>query len=309
MTRYAGELADFPDLLRATAQRRNIPAAIVEKDYFLSRALYALAEGHRGQFILKGGTSLSKGWQLLQRFSEDIDLLARAEADSGKTARHSQLKKFEKTITRTGGLAREGVPDSEAGVHRTVVFTYPSAATDLPALAKTVILEAGYRGNGAASVTRPVQSMVAEFAAAEGHTGLAADLAPFELEVQSLQRTFVEKLFAAHAAYAKDCAANGKARHYYDLYQMCPLPEVIAFIGTEDYRRCVAEVREFSQHTFAGQALPEDDSFANSTAFAPDGDGLRALERNYRSEKTLFFTEQPPLADVLQRIGELLPRL
>lgn len=307
MTKYASELSDFPDLLQAAAHWRGIPSAIVEKDYYLCRVLRALADRHNGQFILKGGTSLSKGWQLLQRFSEDIDLLVRSTDEPGKGARHRHLKSLAETCS--SGFQSAEVGPSETGVHRTVSFTYPSVATDLPLLGRTVMLEAGYRGNTSEAATRQVHSIVAEFASAKGHIDLAVDLTAFELEVQSLQRTFVEKLFAAHAAYEENRAANGKARHYYDLYEMCRLAEITEFAGTGAYRRCVAEVREFSQQTFAEQVLPEGDSFAGSPAFNPDPDGLRALESNYKNEADLFFEEQPPLANVLLEIGKLLPKL
>jgi predicted nucleotidyltransferase component of viral defense system len=69
----------------ALSRTRRQRAAIVEKDYYLCRALRALSAGHAGEFILRGGTSLSKGWNLLDRFSEDLDILVRSEAAWGKS--------------------------------------------------------------------------------------------------------------------------------------------------------------------------------------------------------------------------------
>lgn len=128
------------------------------------------------------------------------------------------------------------------------------------------------------------------------------------MEVQSVCRTCVEKLFAVHAAYQVN-RAKGKSRHYYDLYELLGLEEVRAYVGTEAYRQCVVEVRIFSQEHFKGQPVPDADTFAHSPAFLPDGDNLKALEQNYKAEATLFFGQQPPLADVLLRIGDLLPKL
>ena len=56
---YASDLADFQDLLRATADDLNLPIWIVEKDYYVTRALRALQENVGDQFLFKGGTSLS----------------------------------------------------------------------------------------------------------------------------------------------------------------------------------------------------------------------------------------------------------
>jgi hypothetical protein len=306
---YASELADFSDLLQSAAQWKEIPAAIVEKDYYLTRALRAIAETHNGQFMLKGGTSLSKGWQLLQRFSEDIDLLVRAEAESGKTARHTGLKSYAATIDQTAGFKPTQVINSDTGVHRTTSHSYSSVATDLPGLSQTVILEAGYRGNTVAADVRQIQSMAAEYAAAHGHNQLAADLSAFQIEVQDLRRTFVEKLFAAHAAYKENFTTAGKARHYYDLHEMCKRPEIKEFVGTDAYRQCVADVRKLSQEAFGSQALPESDSFAKDAAFQPDTEGMKTLERNYKADSGLLFKGQPPITEVLKSIGDLLPKL
>ena len=81
MSPYATNHKDFADLLRATADSRGLPIWIVEKDYYVTRALRALRDKIGDHFLFKGGTSLSKGWDLIERFSEDIDLLF--DIDSG----------------------------------------------------------------------------------------------------------------------------------------------------------------------------------------------------------------------------------
>jgi predicted nucleotidyltransferase component of viral defense system len=284
-----------------------LPSAIVEKDYYLTRVLRTLATAHGGQFVLKGGTSLSKGWQLLRRFSEDIDLLVRAEDGWGKGRKDKRLKAFQQTSSEARGLDLGEVRNCETGVHRTIVLIYASATDDLAGLSKTLLLEMGYRGGSGDSISRSIQSMVAEFAASKGHAELAQDLCTFEIEVQSVCRTCVEKLFAIHGAYELNRAA-GKTRHYYDLYELLGLDEVRVFVGTEAYRECVAEVRRFSLEHFKNQPVPDGDSFARSPAFVPQGEDLKVLKQNFEAEAPLFFEQQPSLADVLLRIGSLLSR-
>jgi hypothetical protein len=66
---------DFDDLVIATAAATDIPEPLVEKDYWITEILRS-AVGRLGPAVLfKGGTSLSKGWKLIRRFSEDVDLL------------------------------------------------------------------------------------------------------------------------------------------------------------------------------------------------------------------------------------------
>ncbi len=312
MKKYASELDDFPDLLREVARSKKIPAAIVEKDYYLTRALQAITIALPCQFILKGGTSLSKGWNLLDRFSEDIDLLMRIDSGSGsisKGERERRLKAACTTISATPGFtAVEGKYPVETGVHRTVEFRYRSVADDLSGLSKTIKLEMGTRGGATSPVTKTIQSVVGEYTTHNNLLDLAEDLSPFDTSLQDVRRTFVEKLFAVHAAYYKDHAAN-RTRHYYDLFKLCGLEEVEAYAGTAEYRESVAEVKALSRELFPNQAVPDGDSFSQSPSLTPAGEDLAKLERNYRGEAHLFFATSPSLMEILGEIGRLLPKL
>ena len=73
MPKFCHELDDFPELCRVISGERNILPQLVEKDYWIMHCLYRL-EKLGFEFEMKGGTSLSKAWGLLERFSEDIDL-------------------------------------------------------------------------------------------------------------------------------------------------------------------------------------------------------------------------------------------
>src|SRR5258706_845812 len=70
---FIHEDPEFVDLIQIVANKRRLARAIVEKDYWVTHALWALADSG---FVVwfKGGTSLSKGFSLIQRFSEDLDL-------------------------------------------------------------------------------------------------------------------------------------------------------------------------------------------------------------------------------------------
>ena len=101
--------------------------------------------------------------------------------------------------------------------------------------------------------------MVAEYAKDKGQQNLAEDLLDFEIELQDLRRTFVEKLFAIHAAYAKDLA-NNRMRHYYDLSRLCCLSEIQSYVGTSAYQACVGDVKRICRESFPIRRLPEGDS-------------------------------------------------
>jgi len=310
VTEYASDLPDFKDLLRAVADSKRQRTAIVEKDYYLCRALHVLAANHTGEFILKGGTSLSKGWNLLDRFSEDLDILVRTEADWGKSKRDTRLKGLRDAIAETKGFTLDREDNrtrAETGVSRSAVYRYESVTSDVAGLGRNVLFEAGYRGSADASVKRPIRSMVAEYAKDKGQQNLAEDLRDFEIELQDLRRTFVEKLFAIHAAYANDLA-NNRMRHYYDLSRLCGLPEIQSYVGTDAYRVCVADVKTICRQSFADQSVPEGDSFKDSPAFQVS-ETFAELERNYKREEEIFFSEPPTLKAIFEEIEKVQPKL
>lgn len=311
MMKYASDLPDFADLLRATADWKKQRMAIVEKDYYLTRALHALSTNHFGEFILKGGTSLSKGWNLLDRFSEDMDILVRTGASWGAAKRDTRLKMLRDTIANTPGLtldSKDKRTRAETGVSRTAVYGYQSVATDVPGLGRNILFESGYRGSANAAVKKPIQSIVAEYAAEKGLSTLAEDLGSFEIELQDVRRTFVEKGFAIHAAYSKDFCRN-RMRHYYDLSRLCSLEEIKSYVGTEAYRACALDVERVCLESFPDQAMPDGNSFSKSPAFVVTEETFAILVGNYKQEAEIFFSEPPSLKSIFEDIERLLPKL
>ncbi len=311
MKQYASELDDFPDLLAKASEHKNLPDAIIEKDYFIVRALRAVVTGMPGQFVFKGGTSLAKGWNLLERFSEDIDLLLRT--DNGKGGRLSQgeidrrLKRLEDIAGATAGL-RFVAQTRSRGVRRCSDFEYPRIATAKIAIGPTVRLEMGTRGGPEPSTTRTVRSYIAEFAEAQGEAGLAQDLSPFEVECLAVERTTIEKLFAVHAAFERD-RAKGRTRHYYDLYQVTGLDDVRAFLKSKEYGRVREDVERYSRENWPEAALPPDGEFSKSAAFRPGAEDLALLKQHYRDERDLFFVDPPPLEKILERLASVTHNL
>ena len=88
---YLHNHPQFADLIRIVAEEKGIDPALVEKDYWIMHCLYGLQQlGYK--FALKGGTSLSKGHQIISRFSEDIDILIEPPADRDVKAGKNQNK-------------------------------------------------------------------------------------------------------------------------------------------------------------------------------------------------------------------------
>ena len=219
MTPYATDHKDFADLLRATADARELPIWIVEKDYYVTRALRALRDKIGDQFLFKGGTSLSKGWDLIERFSEDIDLLFDVEAAGeplGKNQRHTRFKVAEGIVVATPGFTLvkpEGSLSSETGMHRESWFAYTANHAPTAPVSDKIRLEMNCRGGREPHQPRSIQSYISEFAATQSAIDIGEDLNPFSIECLDVTRTFAEKFFAAYCVFEQN-RARGKARHY-----------------------------------------------------------------------------------------------
>ena len=74
MMRLHEDMEAFLDLVQATSENMDLPQVYIEKDYWVTKALKHLCESnHVNEVVFKGGTSLSKAYRLIDRFSEDID--------------------------------------------------------------------------------------------------------------------------------------------------------------------------------------------------------------------------------------------
>ena len=180
------ERSDFPVLINATANATNIPEAFIVKDYWVTEILRALQSSElNGHFLFKGGTSLSKAFGIINRFSEDIDLLFTDE-EAGKKLRRKQMKLAETLALRIPNLQIDAAnPDHfSSDNHRTSCFRYPAASTS--GVLPFIIMEMGFRGGKEPSVFKKIESILAGFIQKHDQqlVLVIANLSPFNISVQ-----------------------------------------------------------------------------------------------------------------------------
>ena len=122
----------FSDTLRAASQHLDIKLEFVEKDYWITLVLSRLAKSkYIDESVFKGGTSLSKGYNLIERFSEDVDIAI--INDKGKTGNEIKtiIRTIEKEITPDlNEVQMEGVT-SKGSRYRKSVFEYETIDTTI----------------------------------------------------------------------------------------------------------------------------------------------------------------------------------
>lgn len=308
------ESEDFGDLIEVCSRDLAIDPGLIEKDYWIMHSLWGLQQlGF--QFELKGGTSLSKGFGVIHRFSEDIDILIHPrDGDVPWGKNHNKSKHVEARRdffdALPGQLTIPGITSAE----RDRLFDNPNMRSagirlhyrpqnNLPDGVKSgILLEAGF---DQVSPNRPcsISSWAYEKAEAEGLEVLtdnrAKDVACYEPGY-----TFVEKLQTISTKFRRHLEDGSMPtnfmRHYYDLYCLLDCAQVQEFIGTENY----------FAHKKARFPKADEKDIGKNPAFALSDEDIRAkFETAYANTAALYYREQPPLADIIARVQKEAERL
>jgi len=312
MTRLC-ERKDFPDLLSTVADNLGINPGIVEKDYYVTEALRIIARDFGELVLFKGGTSLSKGWKLIERFSEDIDLYVQADATSTR-ATERRLKAIARAVSEHPALRRDEAR-KQGGTHsRTEYFDYDARLGAIPGIQSAIMLESGVQSGDYPVEERSIQSLVGEALDQAGVSG-GDDQAAFVMRLLHFRRTFVEKLFTLHDRVERLVRQQGQplgsvARHYYDLYCLLQRDEVPEMLRSAEYVDLARDYKSVSSRYFPGQVLPPGMELRNSPALFPDTTLREELRRSYDQQCTrLCYQPPPPFDEVLGRLEMVRERL
>ncbi len=209
----------FEQVILRVSEDTGIEASIVEKDYYVTLFLQRIVE-QLPNIIFKGGTSLSKCYKLINRFSEDIDL----NIDTETHPTEGQRKKLKEAIVSiidefSFTLTNPDKVRSRRDYNRYVV-DYP---TLFPTsyLKEHLIVETAVYIKAYPCKRMLASSLIYEYLDRNGYTGLIDQyvLQPFELNVQAAERTLVDKVFALGDYYLCD-AVHEHSRHVYDIYKL-----------------------------------------------------------------------------------------
>jgi hypothetical protein len=317
---------DFRDLVIITSDELKIVPELVEKDYWVTRVLRALAgdSSLEKQIVLKGGTSLSKGWKLIDRFSEDVDLLTTGpefSAPPGPAARATLFRRIVECVERETQLGRpstKGVPKDEREFLYFRGSSNCSIRLPLPGRniarasnpADYVFLEMGFRGDPDPIDTVSLNSLIGDMIL-EGKAGQAdrlsdytEDFRPFEFVLLHPTRTFVEKLLALDAGLVKGIE-HVRTRHYYDVYSLYRrFSGMQTFIREGEFRKLARDAIEIGNQNFGTNTDPEL-NLTKSPALNLRSGQIEVLERQYKAEAAYYFKGQPAFGELLHTVESI----
>ena len=216
----------FNDILIATSNALGIEMAIVEKDYYVCLVLFKLFS--RINFLsFKGGTSLSKCYKAIDRFSEDIDLsFAKDMIPNTNGNRRKTNKLIQQIATECGFRIDEGSciwPDKPRNNYN---YWYKSVLSDSEG---TIKIDAYFVQYSYPTKNVEIESFIHSFAQEKNLVNLLKDkydyIEKFTVLAQTIERTFVDKVFAI-CDYYENKDFNKHSRYLYDLHKLFPLIEI-----------------------------------------------------------------------------------
>ncbi len=309
MSEFLHDRKDFGDLLAVVADERSLDRTLVEKDYWIMHCLWGLrAQGFN--FELKGGTSLSKGFGVIHRFSEDIDIRIEPPKDmdvkigrnQDKAAQVASRRAFYDWLTaeiKIPGIvqvARDEDFDDEKMRSGGIRLSYAARTAPLAGVKDGILLELGFDDT---APNRPVtiSSWAWDTASARGISLM--DNRAMDVPCYAPTHTFVEKLQTISTKYRKlgesQAFPANFLRHYYDVYCLLQLDEIQAFMKDPAYQE------RKKQRFRTGDELV----IASNPAFIlKDADERKRFAAEYRRTQALYYQGQPDFDAILARIGE-----
>lgn len=228
---------EFRNAVLFAADQNRVAPAVIEKDYYVTFILKGL-KNLLPFIVFKGGTSLSKCHKVINRFSEDIDVTIDTKLTQGQMG---QVKNSIKEITREIGIAIQNIDETRSRrSYNKYLIAYETVMEKLNGeLQPAVILETSFAEVSFPTVVLPVHSYVGDMMATEAPEMVETyGLEPFEMKVQGIERTMIDKVFAICDYHMKGDVRR-HSRHIYDIYKLLPLVS-----QDDDLRILVNEVRK-----------------------------------------------------------------
>lgn len=318
--------SDKQAIFKEVADKIGLPAAAVEKDWWVVRTLEIVFKTEIGAHtVFKGGTSLSKAWKLIDRFSEDIDLaLDRKFLGFDKEMTGSQVAKLRKHSfkfisekffpTLQKAFHDAGFTEVEIKLRATespdqdpliLELHYPQVADKTSYIAPRVLVEIGSR-----SLIEPFSSKTtSSFVGEHFHDKPFADKA-ITIPTVNPERTFLEKIFLLHEEFQKPSEkmkVDRLSRHLYDIEKM---------IDTEFEKKALAD-KDLYEHIVEHRKTItplRGINYANHAPgkinFIPPTEITGAWEKDYKQmQESMIYTESLPFEKLLKRLEELKKKI
>lgn len=310
---YLHNHPEFSELIRIVGEENSIDPALIEKDYWIMHCLFGLQQMGMS-FELKGGTSLSKGYDIIHRFSEDIDLRINPPVEmdvpvgqnQDKPAQRQRRKEFYDWLAheiRIDGIydyQRDTLFDDQKYRSGGIRLLYKTFNVPLEGLKTGILLEVGF-DNVTPNEPKDISSWAYEYATKKIEV---LDNRPKGVPCYHPGYTLVEKLQTISTKFRKqqktDTFSENFMRHYYDVYCLLQDPLVQSFMETQDYQ--MHKKKRFRQED--NLIIEENEAF-----LLQDPATRMEYKKAYKNSRNLYYKGQPEFDEIMNLMQTFIKKL
>lgn len=301
----------FRQTVLAAAAELKINPVFIEKDYWITRVLSRLAKTkYAGETVFKGGTSLSKGFGLIDRFSEDLDIaIINNDQRSGNEIK-TIIRRVEKEMTEDLTELMVEAVTSKGSRYRKSVFEYQSI--EEKNRNNKLMVEVNSFANPFPFRPMMLKSFVHDFLTKSANEKYIDqyELHPFTINVLNKEQTLLEKLvslircsFDANPVES----LSKKIRHFYDLYFLIKDADCISFIQSGKFKDQFNAILAHDKEIFDEPAGWQNKSIAESPLMNNFDNSWAKLKELYRTElSALAYTPIPDEKLIAKEFTELV---
>lgn len=303
----------FSELIEAAAESIGLPQVYVEKDYWVTKALkYLSGSPHIEEAVFKGGTSLSKAYRLIDRFSEDIDLAVFAGELSNNGIK--KLLKNVESIVATGLKCLEDDPRlSKGGKYRKTVYQYPRQVNghNFGQASPELLVEVNAFTHPEPFEAVELQSLIAEALLKLGKADLIEQfgLESFTINVLSVRRTLVEKILGMiKDSYNEEPTErlSVRIRHLYDICLIMREDDIQSFLSTDEFKAMFDTCIEDEKAGFFDYSDCLEKPLADAPLFSEFENWKPSLETTYNGVfSDLVYGDLPQMEEIAEKLGVL----
>jgi predicted nucleotidyltransferase component of viral defense system len=307
----------FQDAVSATAQFKGLRDIYVEKDYWVTLALHTIFTSEIGsQAVFKGGTALSKCFNVIERFSEDIDMVVLRNAGEIDNQLSNKIKKIGKAIEDVLPEIEVAGITQKRGMNRKTAHSYEKRFDgDSEQVRRDIILEATWLGHFEPHTTTMIQSYIAEMMIHTNQTAFIQDynLQAFPVRVLTKERTLCEKIMSlVRFSFSETPIAdlNNKVRHIYDIHKLLQDETTRQFFDSEAFENLLLKVADDDVKSYRNNNAWLSNHPVQSILFSDTVNTWQQIRKTYNSDfKELVFGGLPTEKDILSTLNAVSNRL
>jgi len=310
-------IALFKQAVRFTAQQKGILDIYIEKDYWVTLALFTIFKNNIGkETIFKGGTALSKCNHLIDRFSEDIDLVILRKDRETNNQLKTKLKKISKCVESVIPEIHIDEITNKMGMIRKTAHNYDkNFDNDFGQIRDIVIIESSWLGNFEPYSKGIVSSFIYEMMIQTNQLDIIEEynINPFEVLVLSPKRTLCEKIMSlVRCSYTKEPINDLrlKIRHAYDIHMILKDTEFRGFFNSEKFDYMLLKVANDDALSFKSNNEWLSNHPTKAIIFSDTKNIWNEIKTTYENEfKRLVFGEFPNETEIMNTLITVANRL